>query len=314
MQTDTPLLPKASHRLAALIDAVPLTALALVIALWWLGWPGVANSDGEVPPLKVIEADSAEQLEGIFSQAGYVWPSRQVPAVALQGFPDDLAEREPDARKDLFFRAVLPLVLAENARIREQRARLLEALNDPFMSASRRKIMLSQLADEYGIEGDPLADENIEALKQQVDQVPVALALAQAAKESGWGTSRFVLEGNNIFGQWTWESNRGLKPEDRATGARHYVRTFESLRHSVRSYMRNLNTHPAYERFRFLRDAARTNGKRLSPESMTVGLDSYSERGKAYVEEVQAMIRNNQLHWVVTGAQLVREPARLAAY
>ena len=304
--------PTPPHRLSAIIDALPLTVLTLVLAIWWLGWPGIANSDGEVPALTQVDAASAEQLEGVFTQAGYFWPSREIPPLALQDLPADLATIAADQRKSLFFRALLPMVLAENERISEQRNRLMNAL-DANTPRPRHQIVLSRLTEAYGVDGDPLAVETQAALKDAVDEVPVALALAQAAKESGWGTSRFAIEGNNLFGQWTWTASRGLKPKDRAEDATHYVRVFKSLRQSVRSYMHNLNSHDAYAEFRALRAQARAEGERLSPELMTTGLDRYSERGEAYVEEIQAMIHNNRLHWLVVGAQLVRDSGRLAA-
>jgi len=309
--SEAPAAASPPNRLSALIDAMPLTLVALALAIWWLGWPGIANSDGEVPPLTAVEASSAEQLEGVFTQAGYFWPSRDIPPLALQQLPADLAQIDADRRKSLFFRALLPMVLAENERLAEQRERLMNALeaNTP---TPRHRIVLSRLAEAFGVEGDPLDVETQAELRAAVNEVPVALALAQAAKESGWGTSRFAIEGNNLFGQWTWEPSQGLKPKDRAEGARHYVRVFESLRHSVRSYMHNLNSHEAYAEFRALRAEAHAEGERLSPELMTTGLDRYSERGQAYVDEVQAMIHNNRLQWLVVGAQLVRDSGRLA--
>ncbi len=301
----------AATRAQALLDALPLTAIVLVVAIWWLSFPGIANSDGEVPPLERVEVASAEQLEAVFAQAGYFWPADAVPPLTVQRFPDDLSETAADTRKSLFFRTLLPLVLAENERIADQRHRLHLALGEN-LPEQRRANIIRELAAEYKVEGDPLAAETWQELARRVNTVPVSLALAQAAKESGWGTSRFAREGNNLFGEWTWTASAGLKPEDRPEGATHYVQVFDTLRDSVRSYLNNLNTHAAYERFRFLRHRARGAGREMTPMEMTAGLVNYSERRWAYVEEVREMIVSNQLHQVIDGAELAREPARIA--
>ena len=302
---------RRSNPLTTCLDALPITAVVLTVALWWLGWPGIANSDGEVPPLEVIPAESAEQLENVFSQAGYLWPARNVPPLAITAFPPDLDEVAPDQRKSLFFRATLPLVLAENQRIRQQRARLRLALGDR-LPQQRRLNILRELAEEYDVEGDLLAPQTQQTLKRRVDIVPPALALAQAAKESGWGTSRFAQEGNNLFGEWTWNAALGLVPEDRPAGADHYVRAFDTPRQSVRSYLNNLNSHPAYARFRQLRARANANGRAMDPAIMTAGLERYSQRGWDYVHEVRAMIESEQLHHAVADARLSRDASRVA--
>lgn len=300
-----------SNPLAAVVDALPITALVMGLALWWLGWPGTANSDGEVPALTLVPAESAEQLDEVFTQAGYFWPAREVPPITIEAFPADLAEVDSEQRKSLFFRALLPMVLAENERIAMQRQQLFLALGDN-LSEQRRRSILSELAAEYDVETDPLAPETLQALKRRVDTVPPALALAQAAKESGWGTSRFALEGNNLFGEWTWNAAIGLVPQDRAEDADHFVRIFASPRLSVRSYLNNLNSHAAYERFRTLRARAHSAGRVMDPTVMTAGLEQYSQRGWAYVREVRTMIQSERLHQVAADARLTRDASRIA--
>ncbi len=314
MQSDSPQrapFVRSGNPIAALLDAIPLTVLVLAIAMWWLGWPATANSDGEVPPLKPISASSTEQLEGIFTQSGYFWPAREIPAFTLTAFPHDLDTAQPDQRKSLFFRSLLPIILAENQRIEDQRHQLYQALGDQ-LPKQRRYNIIQRLAQDYGVDGKPLEPTTWQALKQRINTVPVALALAQAAKESGWGTSRFARQGNNLFGEWTWEASRGIKPKDRADEAKHYVRAFGDLRASVRSYMNNLNSHRAYERFRFLRERARQGNRVMSPSEMTAGLENYSQRGWPYVKEVQALIQSNQLHQIARNVSLVDQPDRLA--
>ncbi|MFO7857402.1 MAG: glucosaminidase domain-containing protein, partial [Ectothiorhodospiraceae bacterium] len=125
--------------------------------------------------------------------------------------------------------------------------------------------------------------------------VPPSMAMAQAANESGWGRSRFAKEANNLFGVWTWDPEHGLRPERRAEGASHFVRVFPDLRASVRNYLYTINIGSAYEPLRQRRAEFRDRGKGVSGIQLSQGLERYSERGAAYVEEIQGMIRSNGL-------------------
>ena len=116
-----------------------------------------------------------------------------------------------------------------------------------------------------------------------MDEIPVSLALAQAAKETGWGTSRFALEGNALFGQWTW-SGEGLRPKESDKNEGHKVMKFNVLQASVRAYQRNLNTHSSYIDFRKARAELRDNGKPLDSLILAEYLDKYAETGDKYVE------------------------------
>lgn len=294
----------------AAIEALPLTLLFTVGLLWWAGWPGVASGDGGDPPLHTVGAPSSEQLDALFEARDYFWPSDVgVPPITVQALPEDLESADPELRKSLFFRAMLPVVLAENERIQAQRHQLMLAL-DGGVPEARRRVLVSELAEEYGVEGDPLAPETWQALQRRVNTVPVPLALAQAAKESGWGTSRFSREGNNFFGEWTWNSAIGIEPEDRPANATHYVRAFATPRESVRSYMLNLNSHQAYERFRILREQAYRRGQAMSPSAMVAGLSHYSERGYDYVQDIHNLIASNRLVEVTSAVSLTEGPTR----
>jgi cytochrome c oxidase subunit 2 len=127
-----------------------------------------------------------------------------------------------------------------------------------------------------------------------VDAVPAALVLAQAANESGWGTSRFAQEANNLFGMWTWDKDAGLLPERRAANARHFVRVFNNLRGAVDNYLHTINTGPAYRELRMLREQQRLRGEPLSAWKLAAGLSRYSERGEEYVAEIRSIIRFNR--------------------
>ena len=131
-------------------------------------------------------------------------------------------------------------------------------------------------------------------LKIRMDEIPVSLAIAQAAKETGWGTSRFAQEGNALFGQWTW-SGEGLKPKDADKDQGHKVMRFNVLQASVRAYQRNLNTHSSYKDFRQARAKLRDLGKDLDSLILVKYLGEYAEIGDKYIEVLQKIIKQNDL-------------------
>jgi Bax protein len=146
----------------------------------------------------------------------------------------------------------------------------------------------------YNDNFDPENNTHWFALLEKIDIIPVSLALAQAAKESGWGSSRFAREANNYFGQWCYKKGCGLVPKDRDNDASHEVAHYESVKDSVISYIHNLNTNPAYKKFRELRDQLRQSDKAITGYHLADGLQNYSARGLTYVSEIQALIQNNK--------------------
>jgi len=142
---------------------------------------------------------------------------------------------------------------------------------------------------QYGVKSKDLS-----TLKIRMDEIPVSLAIAQAAKETGWGTSRFAQEGNALFGQWTW-SGEGLKPKEAKEGADHKVMKFNILQASVRAYQRNLNTHPTYKDLRKARAEFRDSNKPLDSLELSNYLNKYAETGNQYVEVLQQIIKQNKL-------------------
>ena len=142
---------------------------------------------------------------------------------------------------------------------------------------------------EYKIE-----DQDLGKLKMRMDIIPVSIAIAQAANESGWGTSRFALEGNALFGQWTW-SNKGLLPKDKDPDQTHKVMQFQILKASVRAYKNNLNTHNAYQEFRETRAKIRQEGKNITGLELTKYLKNYASIGEKYVEILESIIVRNLL-------------------
>jgi uncharacterized FlgJ-related protein len=203
----------------------------------------------------------------------------------------------PD-KKRFFVFVFAPLVLRSNELILEERRQLEIMLKKPTLSETDQK-WLKDLAVDYGLttansKPDGSSVDRAELLAR-VDAVPVSLALAQAATESGWGTSRFADEGNALFGQWSW-SKTAMIPENARAELGHYgVRAFESPFHSIAAYMDNLNSHARYAKFRAARAAARAAGKPASGLDLVDTLDAYSERGAEYVKDIRQMIQRNRL-------------------
>ena len=215
--------------------------------------------------------------------------NKLVKPIALTLLPKEIKMIEnTKKRKELFIQIVLPLILQENNNIKLDRARLFAIINKSNNTDAEKK-WLDKKYKQYGI---PSRDLSI--LKIRMDEIPVSLALAQAAKETGWGTSRFAQEGNALFGQWTW-SGEGLKPKEAEKDEGHKVMKFNILQASVRAYQRNLNTHSSYRDFRLARAQLRDLGKSLDSIILSEHLDEYAETGNQYVDVLKKIITQNNL-------------------
>ena len=188
----------------------------------------------------------------------------------------------------MFIKIILPLIVKENTKIKVDRKRLFVILNKNSNSDIEKK-WLEKKFKQYGVKKNDLS-----SLKIRMDVIPVSLAIAQAAKETGWGTSRFALKGNALFGQWTW-SGEGLKPKEAEEGKDHKVMRFNSLQLSVRAYLRNLNTHSSYKDLRKARSEFRNDKKPLDSLILSRYLDKYAEIGSQYVDVLQQIIKQNNL-------------------
>jgi len=211
--------------------------------------------------------------------------------------PDFMSMTDVTEKKEEFFRFLLPMVEAENIRILHDRA-YLKAIYERFKNNALTESDKKQLADwieYYRLEDDIAIDENLFGLlKRRIDIIPEMMVLVQAANESGWGTSRFSRKGLNLFGQWCYSKGCGLVPTGRDEDGRHEVARFDSVNASVRSYMRNINTHGAYLDLRLLREQKRLDNEDILARDLITGLSSYSERGEDYIDELRAMIRINR--------------------
>lgn len=220
-----------------------------------------------------------------------------VPRVFLADLPESLDGLTVAQRKQVFTQAILPLVLRANEIIREDRARLLSFQDRLAAGGVLGKLenrWLNTLATRYRLRrGATVGNLDLEELLKRVDVIPPSLALAQAAIESGWGTSRFAQAGNALYGEWTSGANRGLVPADRDAGRDYTIKTYDYLIQSVLSYAYNLNSHRAYRGFRERRAALKVERNTVPGALLADTLTSYSARPEAYIQEIKAVISVN---------------------
>ena len=214
---------------------------------------------------------------------------KKVKPIYFTQFPKDLDEiKDVQLKKETFIKIVLPLVVAENDKILNDRAKL-KRITSKKMTTDKEKSWLRQKLREYKVK-----NSNIEELEKRMDIIPVSIALAQAAKESGWGTSRFALEGNAIFGQWTW-TGQGIEPLNKGKNQAHKILRFPILRASVKAYKNNLNTHKVYSTFREKRSKLRNRNRKIKGTDLTDTLDKYAQTGKEYTKILEQIIKQNDL-------------------
>tara|TARA_B100001175_G_scaffold128406_1_gene109243 strand:- start:2166 stop:3236 length:1071 start_codon:yes stop_codon:yes gene_type:complete len=247
--------------------------------------------------LNDLESDtvrlSASTIKQLFEDTDYnlndVRKKKLVKPVALTLLPSEIKMIENSKkRKEFFIQIILPLIIQENNNIRLDRLTLFNIINKSNNTDTEKK-WLEKKYKQYGV-----SSRDLSTLKIRMDEIPVSLAIAQAAKETGWGTSRFAQEGNALFGQWTW-SGDGLKPKDAKKGEEHKVMKFNVLQASVRAYQRNLNTHSTYKSFRKARAELRDSGNPLDSIKLSKYLNKYAETGSQYVEVLQKIIMQNKL-------------------
>ena len=236
---------------------------------------------------------SAATIEELFKSTNYtlkdVRKNKLVKPISLTLLPSEMKKIENSKKKkNLFIQIILPLIIKENNYIRFDRKKLFNILNKS-KNTRADKVWLNSKFKQYGVE-----NKDLSTLKIRMDEIPVSMAIAQAAKETGWGTSRFAQEGNALFGQWTW-SGEGIRPSDADDDSTHKVMKFKVLQASVRAYQRNLNTHTSYKKFRIARAELRDKEKKLDSKILSEYLDKYAETGKEYVKVLQQIIDQNNL-------------------
>ena len=220
---------------------------------------------------------------------GKVRTQKLVKPIYFTQFPRDLDElQSTKLKKETFIKIVLPLIVAENERILADREKFITVSNKKFTTDLEKQWIRQKLLEYKVKKGD------LKELLERMDIIPTSIALAQAAKESGWGTSRFALEGNAIFGQWTW-SGQGIAPLDRESNKSHKILKFPILRASVKAYQNNLNTHKSYKKFRQKRSELRDKKRKIAGLELTATLNNYAQTGTEYTKILNQIIKQNRL-------------------
>jgi Bax protein len=216
----------------------------------------------------------------------------------LSSLPSDFDQlQDVKLKKKLFYLITLPIIHESNRLILEDREMVIN-IEKKFLRADLNENEVNEtvrLAVKYKLDYSTIDLKLFRDLKQRINIIPVSLALAQAIVESGWGQSRFALEGNALYGQWTTNEQKGIIPEDRDEDKTHAVRKFENLQQSVQAYMHNINTHRAYYSFRVVRRIAE-RVQYTDPISAKVKfLAAYAEIGQEYVDKLELIIESNKL-------------------
>ncbi|MCC5840670.1 MAG: glucosaminidase domain-containing protein [Opitutales bacterium] len=223
-------------------------------------------------------------------------PPERLPPVRL---PDFRSIASVDERKDAFFTFLLPFAEAANAEILRDREQLRAFRSHLQAGRSLRSAdadWVRALSVHYRLpEPGEISVTEIDQLLGRVDVIPASLALAQAALESAWGTSRFAREGNNLFGMWCYTPGCGIVPARRPAGARHEVARYDSPEDSFAAYVHNLNTNAAYEPLRRIRRDLRARGQPIGAYALAPGLIRYSQEREVYVRKVRSLVRVNDL-------------------
>lgn len=273
--------------------------------------------------VRVIEIKDYKEVLKLFDEIGYTaenWEAgiREVPRIEITRIPKRWQEQSHTIpvkdKKNVFFRLAGPGILLANEKITAEREQLLDKIKN---NKTANDQWLLKLAKKYRVisEDDSKLDKDeLNRLVNRVDTIPPSLALAQAAEESGWGSSRFSIEGNALFGQWDF-SGDGIKPKEQRKGLGNYgIAKFDSPQQSIDAYFLNLNTHRAYKKLRDKRAGMRKNNIKLTGWELAKTLDKYSERGAAYVDSLHSIIRYNKLKpaddaYLWNKAKIILKPA-----
>ena len=237
-------------------------------------------------------------LSMMFTQ--HDWQSKPIVVASLElpsDLPDFASISNVKDKKAEFFAYLRPLIKKANGKIKYKKELFTSLVNKLEKENYHSNVTLKKmrkLAKEFGMDVTTI-ESNLDELQMRIDIIPSSLVLAQAANESAWGTSRFAIQANNLFGQWCYTKGCGLVPNSRNKGSHHEVRKYDSIQDSISSYMNNLNSHQAYRDLRNIRAGLRRRGQPISGVQMAQGLSSYSERGDEYVKELISMITHNGL-------------------
>jgi len=264
------------------------------------------NSRKRVIESRTVYTSSTADIDRVLKELDYSlkrWNAgvREIPRLYLT----DISARwqtqsqkiDVKTKKAIFFQLSMPLVLRANELLKAERQQLITLSKDLTNLEKNEQQWLTMLAKKYKLleKDEQFQHSYIDELLLRVDVIPPSLALAQSAEESGWGTSRFAILGNSLFGQWAFSKDAMRPMQQRKELGDYGLARFDTPQDAVNSYMRNLNTHRAYTRLRQLRSHLSKEGKKVTGYELAKTLDKYSERGQAYVESLHAMMRINHL-------------------
>jgi len=246
-----------------------------------------------------LDISTTEALFTVFSQNN---PSlsinniEQAHQIQIPSIPADFKNiKDIDKKKKLFIHFMLPLIIEEQKYIRQkQELAQLMLSNTTELTEPNVIDWFKRITKEYKIKDTLSFAEKKKQLLNRLDELPTSLILAQAAIESGWGTSRFAIEGNSLFGEWTYNNKNSLTPKQRSEGKSHQIKAFPTLQASIHSYMRNINRNPAYRELRAMRMEMRHNNQQLDASRLATGLHRYSQKGEEYVKMVQALLNSSE--------------------
>ena len=268
--------------------------LSLVLIFTFFSLPSMSDFFNQTDKNSNAPRLSANTIEQLFKDTNNdLKEIRKTKLVNIDNSIDRLPKQiknleNSEERKKLFIQIVLPLIIEENIKIRLDRKKLFAILNKNNNSTLEKK-WLDNKFKRYDVK-----DNNLSDLKIRMDEIPVSLAIAQAANETGWGTSRFALDGNALFGQWTY-NGEGIRPAGADSNTKHKVMKFKVLQASVRAYFGNLNTHSSYREFRKFRATARGNNEKLNSLILADYLAAYAATGTKYPKILKQIIKQNSL-------------------
>ncbi|HYW75714.1 MAG TPA: glucosaminidase domain-containing protein [Gammaproteobacteria bacterium] len=246
------------------------------------------------PALIPFEVDTAQGLATVLDNYVYAWPpQKNIPALELRHFPPGMATLQVKVKKRTFFRSLLPLVITVNNHLLRERKEIIDLL-DKARNTGHWPARLGFFAARYGVDKDKSLKEVSKLLLRRCNIVPDGLILAQAAKESGWGSSRFTLKANNLFGIHTWHPDVGVAASGSSRPQTDRIRSYPNLLASVRDYVHNLNVGYAYVEFREMR-ARQQLQKHFDSIRLARTLGSYSQLGETYIHNLQQLIAGNSL-------------------
>jgi len=294
------------------------TILILIAIVFFIGGPiqlanwQVYKASHQVAPISMVKnihlRDGEHAMKYLASYGFDMQKIRNnqspVPAIYFANLPRELTRmKDVRLKKEIFLSSLLPPILKVNTTIRQDRKKLKKMILYITLGTDLSEVdyyWLTRKLIRYKIKVDNVQDfvtrtgDIFEKLLNRMNIIPPELALAQAAQESGWGTSRFAQEGNALYGQWTWGKGCGMIPQQRDEGKTHRMKCFKNIIEAVDSYMLNLNTHAAYKALRLERRAFRDD-QTINVIPLVDSLTNYSQEGQEYVEKIKNIIRVNKL-------------------